>query len=97
MNYSYLRWFWLFESESVIGERGQVTIPKIIREKKNLVAGEKVVFKIEGDKIIMEKNKIDKKEKERLMKEYYTKFAKENEELSEEIVGASSEVVLNDD
>ncbi len=85
----------MFESESIIGERGQVTIPKIIRQKKKLLAGEKVVFKIEGDKILIEKNP-DKKEKERLMKEYYLKFAKENEELSEEMIAASNEGMLDD-
>lgn len=95
MYYSYLRWFWLFESESVIGERGQVTIPKSIRQKKKLLAGEKVVFKIEGDKIVIEKNP-DKKEKERLLKEYYIKFAKENEELSEEMIAASNEGMPDD-
>jgi len=34
---------------------------------------------------------LSKKQKEELMKEYYIKYAKENEELSEEMMAASTE------
>lgn len=80
----------MFESVSIVGARGQITISKPIREIKNINAGEKVIVKIEKDKIVVEKM-IGKKEKEALMKEYYSKYTKQNEELSEEMLVASSE------
>ena len=82
----------MYESVSVVGERGQITIPKIIREKRNIKSGEKVLVKMEDSRIVVEKMQ-SKKEKEELMKEYYSKYAKQNEELSEELLTASAEVM----
>lgn len=80
----------MYETECVVGERGQITIPKIIREKEGLKKKDKIIVKIEDERIIVEK-KLSKKEKEKLMKEYYLKHAKENEELSKEMEVASIE------
>lgn len=44
-----------------VGKKGQVTIPKEIREKFGLKEGEKVVFEVRGDEIVLrpEKRGID--------------------------------------
>lgn len=80
----------LYESVCVVGERGQITIPKAIREIEGVKPGEEVVVKIEDDRIVVEK-KLSRKKKEGLMKEYYQKCAKENEELCREMESASIE------
>ncbi len=80
----------MYESVSVVGERGQITIPKNIREKEGLKKKDKVIVKIEGNKIVVEKAQ-SKKEKEELMKEYYKKYAKLEEEVCEEWDTASTE------
>ncbi len=41
----------------IVGKKGQVTIPKEIREKFGLKEGEKVVFEIKGDEIVMRPEK----------------------------------------
>ncbi|MBO8180206.1 MAG: AbrB/MazE/SpoVT family DNA-binding domain-containing protein [Archaeoglobus sp.] len=41
----------------VVGKKGQVTIPKEIREKFGLKEGEKVVFEVRGDEIIIRPDK----------------------------------------
>ena len=40
-----------------VGKKGQVTIPKEIREKFGLKEGERVVFEIRGDEIVMRPEK----------------------------------------
>ncbi|MBI4053423.1 MAG: AbrB/MazE/SpoVT family DNA-binding domain-containing protein [Candidatus Diapherotrites archaeon] len=64
----------MFESISTMGQRGQITIPKTIRRIKGLKANDRVIVKIEGGKIVVEKE-LSKKRKETLMKEYYIKYA----------------------
>jgi len=73
----------MYESITVVGERGQITIPKIIREKQGLEKKDKAIVKIENGKIVVEKA-LSKKEKEKLMKEFYIKYAKLNEKVAEE-------------
>lgn len=80
----------MYESISVVGERGQITIPKTIRKIEGLKKKDKVMVKIEGGKIVVEKI-IPKKQKEELMKEYYKKYAKLDEETEEEWKYASTE------
>lgn len=36
-----------------VGKKGQVTIPKEIRERFGLKEGEKVIFEVRGDEIVM--------------------------------------------
>jgi len=81
----------MYESLTTVGERGQITIPKIIREKKGIKSKDKVIVKVENGTIVLEKA-LGRKEKEDLMREYYTKYSKENKELSEEMISASAEV-----
>ena len=44
----------MYESESIVGERGQITIPKKIRDMEGIKANDTVVIKLEDDKIIVE-------------------------------------------
>ncbi|GEM_PF-444918 len=80
----------LYESISVVGERGQITIPKTIRKIEGLRPGEEVIVKIEDGKIVVEK-KLSKKEREKLMAEGYKKMAKLNLEVCREWEHASRE------
>jgi len=80
----------LYESVCVVGERGQITIPKAIREIEGVKPGEEVVVKIEEGRIVVEK-KMSKKKKEELMKEFYIKYADLNEKIAEEWKHASKE------
>lgn len=79
----------MYESVTVVGERGQITIPKLIREKEGLNAKDKVIVSIQNDRIVVEK--ISKEDKEKLMIEGYKKMAKLNEEINEEWKYASKE------
>jgi len=80
----------VYESIAVVGERGQITIPKDIREIEKIKPKDRVIVRIENNKITVEKA-FSKKQKEELMKEYYVRHAKENKELSEEMINASAE------
>ncbi len=80
----------MYESVCTVGERGQITIPKHIRKIRGIKAKDKVVMKIDGDKILVEKT-LSKKEKEDLMKEFYIKYAKLNKQVAEEWKFASIE------
>jgi len=54
---------------SIISEKGQVTIPKEIRDKLGIVQGDRLVFDLKGNEIIIKKtgtnnvSKILKKQK----------------------------------
>ncbi len=78
------------EEVSVVGERGQITIPKPIREREGIKPKDKVVVKIEGDRIVVEKA-LSKKEKEREMAEGYQKLARASKEMEEAWKHASKE------
>jgi len=80
----------VYETVTVIGERGQITIPKIIREKKGLGKKDKAIVKIEDGKIVVEKA-LSKKEKEKLMIEGYKRMAQIDRELEEEMKYVSKE------
>ncbi len=80
----------MYESVAVVGERGQITIPKNIRKIENINPKDRLIVKIEDDRIVVEKTP-SKNQKEKLMKEYYLKYAKENEKIAEEWKHASKE------
>ncbi|MFH1246884.1 MAG: AbrB/MazE/SpoVT family DNA-binding domain-containing protein [Candidatus Micrarchaeota archaeon] len=80
----------LYEHISIVGERGQITIPKAIREKEGLKAQDRVVVKIENDRIVVEKT-LSKQAKEKLMAEGYKKLAWLDKEIEEEWKYASKE------
>ena len=87
----------MYESVSVLGERGQITIPKDIRDREGLKPKDKVIVKIEDEKIVVEKL-VSKKERERLLKEYYAKYSALESDIEDEMKYASQEAdaVLDD-
>jgi AbrB family looped-hinge helix DNA binding protein len=44
----------------IVGKKGQVTIPKDIREKFGIEEGTKVLFEVSGDKIVIKPEKSGK-------------------------------------
>ncbi|PIN85478.1 MAG: AbrB family transcriptional regulator [Candidatus Diapherotrites archaeon CG11_big_fil_rev_8_21_14_0_20_37_9] len=80
----------MYETISTVGERGQITISKDIREKEGLKPKDKVIVKMENGKITIEKM-FSKKEKEKLLIEGYKKMAKHDEELEDEMKYTSKE------
>ncbi len=71
-----------------VGKRGQVTIPKSIRNKENIKGGDKVeIFEKDGEIII---KTIDKTEE---LKEAYQEMSKQSKKMSEEMLTASKEVL----
>jgi len=72
----------VYESITVVGERGQITIPKLIREKEGLNAKDRVIVSIVDNKIVVEK--ASDEDKEKLMIEGYKKMAKLMEEVEDE-------------
>ena len=87
----------MYESITVVGERGQITIPKIIRDIEGIKAKDKVIVKIENEKIVVEK-KLSKREKEKLMVEGYKKMAKLSLEIEDEwkFVSKEADAMLDD-
>ena len=80
----------MYETIAVVGERGQITIPKTIREIENLKPKDRVIVKIENEKIVVEKA-LGKQEKEKLMIEGYKKMAELDKEIEEEMKHVSKE------
>ncbi len=71
-----------------VGKRGQITIPKEIREKENIDGGDKVeVVDREGEIVI---KKVDRTEE---LKEAYQNMAEQSKEISEEMLTASKEAL----
>lgn len=67
-----------------VGERGQVTLPKRIRERENIAGGDLVEVKIEDGKIVIQKPADRDK-----LKEGYEEMAERDREISEEMLEAS--------
>ncbi|MDO8537630.1 MAG: AbrB/MazE/SpoVT family DNA-binding domain-containing protein [archaeon] len=80
----------MYESEAIVGERGQITIPKIIRKIEGIKPKDRLIVKIEDERIVVEKA-LSKKAKEKLMIEGYKKMAKLDAETEEEWKFASKE------
>ncbi len=75
----------LYEHVSIIGERGQITIPKDIREVEGLKEKDRVIIKIEDNKIVIEKiTTVQKKKQIELLKEGYKKLGKLSLEITKE-------------
>lgn len=80
----------MYESTTVVGERGQITIPKSIRESEGLKPRDKVIVKIENEKIVVEKA-LSKKKKEELIREYYQKYCQLEKKIAKEWEHVSKE------
>lgn len=93
----------MFEAIATIGERGQITLPKNIRQIKGLKSKDRVLIRIENEKIVVEKMQAtqtqNKKELEAELREYYITHRKENHDLAEEWMIASKEAneMIDDD
>ncbi len=87
----------MYEHVSIVGDRGQVTIPKAIRDLEGLKPRDKVVIKIEDSKIVIERT-LSKREKEKLMAEGYKKMASLDREIEEEMkyVSTEADAMLDD-
>ncbi len=87
----------MYESVAVVGERGQITIPKLIRGLKHIKSRDKVIVKIENKKIVIEKI-LNEKEKEKLLLEGYKKLNNLSIELVEEFgdVTTEADALLDD-
>ena len=71
-----------------VGKRGQITIPKEIREKEDIKGGDEVkIIEKDGELVI---KKLDDREK---LKEAYQKMAEQNRKISEEMLNASKEAI----
>ena len=71
-----------------VGKRGQITIPKEIREKEDIKGGDEVkIIEKDGELVI---KKLDDREK---LKEAYQKMAEQNREISEEMLNATKEAI----
>ena len=80
----------MYESITVVGERGQITIPKLIREIGEIKPKDRVIVKIDNQQIVVEKAS-NHKEIEKLMAEGYKKMAKQDKEIEEEMKYVSKE------
>lgn len=76
------------QEERVVGERGQVTIPKRMREKEGIRGGDRVIVTdIDGSVVIRKENLKDE------LKEGYRKMSRRDREISEEMLAASEEAL----
>jgi AbrB family looped-hinge helix DNA binding protein len=69
-----------------IGERGQVTIPKELRERFGMKGGDDVVIYEEGGKLVIERS-VTREE----LAEGYRQRAHRTRELADELEGVSTE------
>ncbi len=60
----------MYEHLSIVGQRGQITLPKDIRDKEGIRPKDKVIVKIEDDKIVVEKTVKRKDRKTQLIEGY---------------------------
>ena len=71
-----------------VGERGQVTIPKSIREKEHIHSGDEVLITDRDGEIVIKKKDISEE-----LKEGYQNLAEQSKEISEEMLTASKEAL----
>lgn len=76
----------MHEHKRTVGERGQVTIPKDLRDRRGIEGGDEVVFVEANDEIIIQ----PPTDEERLA-EGYKKYADRSRQLATELEDASSE------
>jgi len=82
----------MYEAYTVVGERGQITLPKIIRDKAEIKSKERLIVKIENNNIyIVKEDVLLKKDKEKKMIEGYKAMANINKKLENDFKYATSE------
>jgi AbrB family looped-hinge helix DNA binding protein len=74
------------EETRTVGERGQVTLPKELRERFNIQGGDEVVVRETDDRIVIEKpvTRAD-------LAEGYRRRAERDERIAENMAGVSDE------
>ena len=80
----------MFEKIVCVGERGQVTIPKEVRDQEGIKPKDKILFQRKNGKNMFKKI-ISKNELEKQIKEYYVKYSDFEEKLTEDWKYASKE------
>ncbi len=75
----------------IVGERGQITIPKIIREMGDIKFKDKLVVKMERKKITVEKA-LGQRQQEEMIKEFSLKYNQLNDEVSRDWEAADSDL-----
>lgn len=73
-------------TKRTVGERGQVTIPKELRDRHGIEGGDEVEFVEEGDTVVIKPPTDDER-----LAEGYRKRAERSRALAEEMEVASSE------
>lgn len=67
----------MYASYTKVGERGQITIPKIIRDHANIKYNDKLIIKADNNQILIEKTTL-KADKNKLLEKGYKEMAKED-------------------
>jgi len=49
----------MIEEEMKVGPKGQVVIPRALRKALKIHPGSKIIFRFEGDKLILQKPEVD--------------------------------------
>jgi AbrB family looped-hinge helix DNA binding protein len=50
---------YMIEEEMSVGPKGQVVIPRALRKALKIHPGSKVIFKLEGDRVFLQKLEVD--------------------------------------
>lgn len=74
------------DERRIIGERGQVTIPKELRERFGIEGGDEVVIREEGGKLVIERSVTRE-----VLAEGYRRRAQRTGKLADELEGISRE------
>jgi AbrB family looped-hinge helix DNA binding protein len=74
------------DERRIIGERGQVTIPKELRERFGIEGGDEVVIREEAGKLVIERSVTRE-----VLAEGYRRRAQRTGELADELEGVSTE------
>ena len=74
------------EERRTVGERGQVTLPKELRERFDIQGGDEVLFRETDDRIVIEKpvTRAD-------LAEGYRRSAERDERIADDMAGVSRE------
>ena len=80
----------MFEKIVSVGERGQITIPKEVRDKEGIKPKDKILFQRKNGKNMFKKI-TSKKELEAQIKEYYEKYSDFEAKIAEEWKHVSKE------